>query len=416
MSEPKRNIPLLRLAWRNTRRNTRRTLLTVAAVAVAVAASIFALAYVNGILDNMLDTYARTESGHVRLRAEGYSKRERSLPLHHNLPHLSETLAALRAQPGVKEALPRIRTMVLVDGVDANRPGLLLGVDLAREEGYLNPAAMVTAGRLPRAGYAELMVGRDFARKLEVGVGDTLTLLGQTSYRSLGGLRATVTGLATTGLGHLDATLLLTSLDQVQAMTDLPDATTEILVFADDFERADTLAAALARAVQPVLGSTVEVLSWKDQGPLIRMIETTKPLMGVVLFILLLMASLVIVNTMLMTVMERTQELGMLAALGMRRNNIVSLIVAEGAVIGLIGAVIGGVLATGVSIWLEHTGIDMTAAARSTTMPFQGIVYPDWKLIYTLAGLFLGTLTAALAALYPAWRASRQKPAEALRP
>ena len=118
----------MRLAWRNTRRNTRRTLLTVSAVTIAVAALIFALSYVDGILANMLDTYARTESGHVRVRAEGYSERERSLPLHLNVPAVAEVVSKVRTQEGVEAALPRIRTTVLVDGAESNQPGLLLGL------------------------------------------------------------------------------------------------------------------------------------------------------------------------------------------------------------------------------------------------------------------------------------------------
>lgn len=415
MSKPKRNIPLIQLAWRNTRRNVRRTLLTVAAVVVAVGAMIFGQSYMGGVLDNMLDTYVRTESGHIRLREEGYTKRERSMPLHLNVTSLTEVLETLRNQPNVKEAIPRIRTAVLVDGAGSNKPGLLFGIDLEREADYLNPEGMVRAGRLPEPGRQEAMIGRPFAEKLDVSIGDTLVLLGQTSYRSMGGMQVVITGVITTGLGSLDSRLLIAAIDQVQYMTELPNASTEILVFADDVEMADDLVAPLKAAVQRVSAEDLEVLSWQDQGPLIQMIESAKPISGIVLFIMMLMAGLVIVNTMLMTVMERTQELGMMAALGMRRSDIVILTVVEGAIIGLIGAIIGAVISSGLTIWLEHTGIDISKAASNVEMPIQGILYPDWTLSHVLVSVLLGMLAAGLAALYPGWRASRQKPAEALR-
>lgn len=415
MSKPKRNIPLIRLAWRNTHRNVRRTLLTVAAVVVAVGAMIFGQSYMGGVLDNMLDTYVRTESGHVRLREEGYTKRERSMPLHLNVTSLTEVLETLRDQPNVKEAIPRIRTAVLVDGAGSNKPGLLFGVDLEREADYLNPAGMVRAGRLPEPGAQEVMIGKTFAEKLEVSIGDTLVLLGQTSYRSMGGMQAVISGVITTGLGNLDSRLLIAAIDQVQYMTELPDASTEILVFADDVELADGLVVPLKAAVKRVSAEELEVLSWRDQGPLIQMIESAKPISGIILFIMMLMAGLVIVNTMLMTVMERTQELGMMAAMGMRRSDIVILTVVEGAMIGCIGAVIGAVISSGLTIWLERTGIDISKAASNVDMPIQGILYPDWTLTHVLVSVLLGMLAAGLAALYPGWRASRQKPAEALR-
>ena len=136
------------------------------------------------------------------------------------------------------------------------------------------------------------------------------------------------------------------------------------------------------------------------------MMDSMVPMLAVFFFILLFMASLIIINTMLMTVMERTREFGMLAALGMRRSDIVRLIVLEGLVIGLIGAAIGGVLGT---------GIDVTAAAKGIEMPFQGRIYPDWTPLYTVFSGFLGMITAVMASLYPAFRAVQKTPAEAIR-
>jgi ABC-type lipoprotein release transport system permease subunit len=138
--------------------------------------------------------------------------------------------------------------------------------------------------------------------------------------------------------------------------------------------------------------------------------------MGIVLGLLFVMASLIIVNTMLMTVMERTREFGMQAALGMRPGDIVALIVTEGLAIGLIGTVFGAILGTAVAVWLETTGIDIGAAAGAVAgLPFRQVLYPDWKPMFTVYGAAVGLVTAGVATLYPAWRASRLAPAEALR-
>jgi putative ABC transport system permease protein len=414
MSKQKRNIPLARMAWRNTRRHTRRTLLTAMAVTVAVAAVTYSFAHLTGLLGDMVDAYAKTESGHVRIRRDGYTERERLLPVHMNVRRLSEVLSTIRGHPGVEDAIPRIRSMVLVDGTASNKPGLLLGVDLEREESYLSPSSITEDGRLPRAGRAEVLVGKGFADKLGVGVGDSLTVLGQTAYRSLGGMRLAVAGLAVTGFAYLDNTILILPLDQAQILADLPDAATEVLVFADDPEEADPLATNL-RSQLAALGD-LEVLSWKDQGPLIRLLEMMRPIMGIVMGLLFIMASLIIVNTMLMTVMERTREFGMQAALGMRPSDIVRLIVAEGLAIGVIGTVVGGALGTGLAVWLETTGINIGAAAGAVAgLPFQQVLYPDWKLLFTVYGAVVGLVTAGVATLYPAFRAIRLTPAEALR-
>lgn len=390
-------------------------MLTVSAIAVAVMALTYTMSHITGIVTNMLDTLANTESGHVRIRKAGYSDRERAMPMHLFIPNLSKILPQIENYPGVAAAVPRIRTSVMVDGTDSNKPGLFMGVDLEKEEPYLKPTAMVVEGRLPRPGYREVLMGRGFAENLEVEVGDTLTLLGQTAYRSLGGLGVVVTGLGESGISYLDNRLLLASIDQVQLMTYLDDATTEILVFVEDPEIADSLAADLSRVLDGQVTGGLEIVSWGDQGPFVKMMDSMVPLLAVVFFILLLMASLIIINTMLMTVMERMKEFGMLAALGMRRSDIVRLIVFEGLVIGLIGAAIGGVLGTGIALWIEQVGIDVSAAAKGIEMPFQGLIYPDWKLMYTLISAVLGMITAVLATLYPARRAIQQTPAEAIR-
>jgi putative ABC transport system permease protein len=382
---------------------------------IAVAALTFGQAYVTGILGNMLDTFARTESGHVRIRKDGYTERERFMPLHLHISNLSELLPRLRATRGVVEAVPRIRTLVLVDDAASNQPGLLFGLDLEREQGYLDPQSMVALGRLPRENHGEALVGRSFADKLNVTVGDTLTLLGQTAYRSLGGLRVVITGLAESGLAYLDGRALIVPIDQAQLMTDLQNAATEILVFTEDPEDAGGIAMSLGQTLEEAGTSDLEVRPWREQGPLIRLLDSIRPVFGVILLIMLLMAGLIIVNTMLMTIMERTREFGMLAAMGMRSGDLVKLIIAEGLVIGLIGAVLGGGFGTGVALWVQHVGIDVTAAARTVEIPFASILYPEWRLEYALSSALLGLLASGLASLYPARRAVKVAPAEALR-
>jgi putative ABC transport system permease protein len=415
MPRVRRRIPLLRLAWRNTRRQVRRTLLTVTAVMVAVAALTYGPAHVVGIMGDFLDTYARIESGHVQIRRDGYSARERFMPVYFNLPRVEELVAAVRAHAGVEQVLPRIKAPVLVDGAGSNRGGLLLGLDLEREEGYLDPAAMVSEGRLPQSGSAEILVGRRFAEKLRVSVGDTVVLLGQTAYRSLGGLSVVVTGIAVSGMAQLDNTILIAPLDQAQELVDLLGGSTEILVFMEDPEAAPALARDLQAELDPMVPGGVEVRSWREQGMLASMMQVAEVAFGIMLFIMLLMAALIIVNTMLMSVMERTQEFGMQAALGMRRSDIVALVLTEGLVIGIMGAIAGGALGTGFALWLERTGIDVSTAMEAIDIPFQGIFYPDWQLRFVIAAAAIGMVAAVIAALYPAWRAARLTPAEALR-
>jgi putative ABC transport system permease protein len=334
--------------------------------------------------------------------------------MHLSLSGIDGLLRAIRAEPGVEGAVPRIRASVLVDGAATNKPGMLLGLDLAAEGPYLSPASMIGEGRVPQAGRPEVMVGDELAAELGLAVGDTLTLLGQTAYRALGGIRLAVVGLAHSGIGAIDRTLLLTPLDQAQQLAALDDAATEILVYAVDPDRADELTAALAARLQ---GNepAVEVKSWKAQGTFVGLVDVGKKIYTMLLGLMLLMAGLVIVNTMLMTVLERTREIGMQAALGMRPRDTLRLVVTEGLIIGLIGGAIGAVLGSAITIVLGRVGIDFSQAARTVDMPFQGVIRPVWSVLPSLLMLVAGVNAAGVAALYPAWLAVKLRPAEALR-
>ncbi len=412
MSDRVRRGLLIRLAWLNVRRQGRRTALTVSAAAVAVAAMIVGVSFVNGVMANMLDTFARTQTGHVRVRDARYTARETFLPTHLSLAGIGELLPIIRAVPGVEAAVPRVRASVLVDGSESNRPGLILGLDLAAEGPYLSPASMVASGRVPETGRHEALVGDRLAEHLGVTLGDTLTLLGQTAYRSLGGIRLEVVGQAHSGVGYLDNSLLMTPLDQAQRLAALDDAATEILVYAVDPDRAGELATTIQTRLA---GRTpeVEVRSWKDQGTLVGFVDTGKRIYGVILGLMLVMAGLVIVNTMLMTVLERTREIGMQAALGMRPKDLIQLVVTEGLMIGLIGGTIDALVGSASAIYLGKVGIDFSQAARTVDIPFQGVIRPAWEAGSALLNLVAGVFAAGLAA--GAWLAARLRPAEALR-
>ncbi len=381
---------------------------------MAVAAMIVGVAFVSGIMANMLDTFARTQTGHVRIRDARYTARETFLPMHLSLSGIGELLQIIRAEPGVTAAVPRVRASVLVDGADSNRPGLLLGLDIAAEGPYMSPGSMIASGRVPEPGRPEVLVGDQLAAHLGVSVGDSLTLLGQTAYRSLGGIRLEVVGLAHSGVGYLDNSLLMTPIDQAQRLAALDDAATEILVYGDDPDRARELAGALETRLA---GRTpaVEVKSWRDQGTFVGFIDTGKRIYGVILGLMLVMAGLVIVNTMLMTVLERTREIGMQAALGMRPRDVMQLVVTEGLIIGLIGGTIGAVVGSAGAIYLGKVGIDFSQATRSFDIPFQGVIRPTWALGSAIFNLVAAVVMAGLAAAYPAWLAVRLRPAEALR-
>jgi ABC-type lipoprotein release transport system permease subunit len=105
----------------------------------------------------------------------------------------------------------------------------------------------------------------------------------------------------------------------------------------------------------------------------------------------------------------------MLAAMGMRRRSMIRLVVTEGFIIGLVGSAIGAAIGTGVALWVGSTGIDFTAAMEGTSFPLDPVIYVDWHWSQVLVAAVLGVATGVLASIYPARRAVKLAPAEALR-
>lgn len=415
MSELRDPRTYAHLAWQNVRRNTRRSLLTATAILVAVAASTFMQSYMKGILGELIDSYARMETGHVRITRTGFIERERFQPLYLNVPYLSEILPVVRSLPGVAAALPRIRTGALVDTGEDNTQAMVVGLDLAAEQDYFRPQEILHQGDLPRSGHAEALLGTTLASDMRIALGDTITLLCQTVYRSFGGLRVEVTGLGATGIAFLDRGLILLPIDQAQVMTEMGDGATEIVAFAKAEDQTDLIAATLRDDLSGLVPEGLDIVPWTEQGGLIGTMQSMGAVWKVMMGILLLMAAMVIINTMQMSVFERTRELGMLAAMGMRRGEVMGLILTEGLLLGVVGSLVGGALGTGAALWLQKVGIDVTSAMSSADIPMQGIIYPQWDLSQLLLAVALGVATAVLASLYPARRAVRMQPADALR-
>ena len=124
----------------------------------------------------------------------------------------------------------------------------------------------------------------------------------------------------------------------------------------------------------------------------------------------LLAVLLGIVNVMLMSVLERVREIGTMLAVGMRRKNIIALFLLEGSLLGLVGGVLGALVGGAVTLWLHHRGILLPSPGANA----DSIVRPFVPLMYLVRAVVLATVGAGLASLWPAWRASRLRPVEAL--
>jgi len=412
-------LPLL--AWRSLWLNPRRTLIAMTAIAVGYAMLLFVACLMAGLRHQMILSGTGLVLGEIELHAPGYyPDRPPRLTLGgRGGTDVNALLDKLVADPRVTAASPRVYGAGLVSASHQSAGVQLLGIDPGREPAVTTLHSRIVSGHYLAADQPQgVVMGDKLASTIGVTVGSSIVLLTTAADGSLGNDLGTVTGLFHTGLDSLDQGLVLLPLAALQGLLHLePEQVHEVALKLHDLTTAGQTAAALEPEINHLL--PVELRAWPVLAPeLADYVQFNLRVTFILFFIFFLSAAIGIVNTMLMAIIERTRELGMLMAIGLRPLQMVGLIVTEAAALAAASLLLGLALATPLLWSLERYGLNLNGAGGEVSVA--GIVVgPLWYgrqdfAAYAEAALGLA-LTALASALYPAVRAARLRPAEALR-
>ena len=403
----------VRLAARNTLRRKARTFFTAGMVVFSVAVLVVALTWVGGLFGSIL-TSITAVGGHVRIVDPDFAAREEMMPLYENLEVTAPLVAAIERQPGVVSVEPRIATGVTV--TKGEEIGEVFAMAVGANDRYfreqLRGKEKLAAGEWFSGGPDELVAGAKIAERTGAKVGDELVLLGATQDGSLSPIKGKLVGIISTGGGMLDQQIWM-PLDKARWLVDIPEGATELLVFAEGLEGGKALATRLQTL--PELGAYA-VQSWHEREPLKSMTAVAMGIQGVIVLTFVFLAALGIWNTMTMSVLERTHEIGVLRAMGMSRLAVVGLCVGEALSIAVAGGGFGVLLGVGPAWLLETKGI--TLGERVTgqlNAPIPETIRGDLTLEVIVTALLLGLLMAVLGSLLPALRAASIQPVSAMR-
>ena len=409
---------LLIMAWRNVWRNWRRTVIAVIAIALGLTLILTFDGMLGGMDEALYGKQVRLAGGHVQVHAPGYREKMNRSPL---LPLVNPDALtqAARAQPEVVAVAQRIKTGGMVSSREATMPVAIIGIQPGQETPAVSMVAdNVVAGRYLQGDDEDvLLIGDALAKRLEVGVGDRVTLVGRATHEQMRRRTMTIAGIYDLDIKDIEEAQVFVSLLEAQTLFDLRDQATEIGVYLEEVGQE----AAVVERLQPALPG-YEVDAWDTLDP------TTKELMAIedqVMsafgLVILGIAGIGILNLMLMAVFERTREIGILGAMGLKRWETMVLFLLEGVLIGLIGALIGCLLGGAIALYFGRVGIDLMSlygADLSSMSEFMGLLGGQ---LYFRIGIdvfaqraLTVAIIAALASLYPAWQAAKQEPAEAL--
>jgi ABC-type lipoprotein release transport system permease subunit len=412
---------LFQLAWRNLWRNPRRTLIAMAAIGLGYVMLLFVACLMAGLRQQMIESGTGLVLSDIEVHAPAYYPNR---SIHQTLGGRQGTdvgalLAAIAADPRVYAATPRVYGYGLVSAARQSAGAEFLGVLPDQEKKVTVLHTRIVKGsylseQIPKG----IVMGDKLAATIGVEVGSEIVLLTQAADGSMGNDLYTIVGIFHTNLDDMDQGLVLMGLSSLQELLRLPPVRIhEVGIKLHDITEATTA----ARPLEVQLNKTlpVRVRAWPELAPeLADYVQFNRSITFILFSIFFLLAIIGIVNTMLMAVSERTRELGMLMAVGMRPVQVVGLILAEAA--GLAGAslVLGGAIGVPILWYLQVHGLDLGSAIDEISLA--GVVLGHhWYgrqdfFAYGQAALGLA-VTALVSALYPALRAARFRPTEALR-
>jgi putative ABC transport system permease protein len=410
---------LVTIARRNVFRNMRRTVLCIVAVAIAVFFTILMQSMIGGMIRGVEEVVQVFDTGHVSIVSTGFEADKEYLPVQYPVAggrSAEELMAEIQSLPGVKAALPRITAYATLQDSTVKH-AFLWGIRVAEETALnsfnaTNRSDGLVAGRYPEAGSNECAIGVRMAKKAGLKIGDRVPLKTVSAQFSDKMWSPEITGFFEYDYQKYDEDLILVDFERLQRLLVLGDTAQQIFVFAGEKGQSKAIAARLRN----LLGEDDVVRDWRDNY-FVSMMRQSMTIYMVVELVFLIVASFLIVNTVVMIIHERIKEIGMMGSLGMTRREIVEVFFFEAVFLSVLGA-LAGVLAGGIVTFIGSLfPLDFNAMTGGgfKEFPVSGTLFLRFSADILLMGFSFGVLVASICTLIPSLKSAFVEPVEALR-
>lgn len=402
---------ILAVAWRNIWRSKTRSLVILVAICLGLASGVFYMGFYQGMVDQRINTAIKTEASHIQIHHKEYLNNPDKKFV---IADADSITKIIRSVSGVKATTSRIIMNTMIQSPTTSSGVKVTGINPEDEKQVTNLYTRLIEGTYFEEGKRNpIVIGKKLADKLKVKLKSKVVITLQDMEGNMTGASFKVEGIFETSNTAFDENcVFVRDQDISQIMVMDPNSCHEIAVLLDNNDQLDLA----DQTIQSKL-SGLDVKTWREIMPDVSLVESSFGLTMMIFIGVILLALLFgIINTMLMAVLERTKELGMLMAIGMNKFRVFMMILLETVMLSLVGGVCGIVLGWLLNLYFGVKGIDLGAWSTAyKSMGFDTLVYTklSWSISFEIAIMVI--ITGIIAAIYPAMKALKLKPAEAVR-
>ena len=401
-------MQILKMAFRDLGRNRRRSFFSALAVGGGLALLILMASVVQGEMGSALESAINLQTGHIQIRAATYDENKSSLKWEDLVANPDEIANKIAALDQVKAATPRLYASGFLSSGTQSAGAKITGIDPLSPASDPYREGVISGNYLSPDDRDAVLIGRPMAEKLKLKVGDNVSLSLNTAEGNVQDQTFTVKGIYTTNTYAFDSATVFLPLAKAQAMTQTENHASTVYVLLKDTTMTDT--------VVPVLSvpSYLEIKTWKDLNALFVEYETfAQSYIAIFYMIILAISASVIINTLIMSVYERTREIGILSAIGMRGGRIMMLFLAESSMLAVGGVIMGLIIGVLATLYFNVNGFYI--GNMGLGMAIADTIYAKLTMENLINLTIMTFVVTMLAGLYPAVMASRMQPVEALR-
>lgn len=397
---------LFKFAFRNVMRNRKRSLLTASSILVAAFVVVMVHGFINGVIDMYFQNYIKYQTGNFRITTAEFIKKEKFVPVDRLVGESDKLIGQLRKLNGIDLVEERIKFGIILGKEDKSIYSFGMGINLENTKFELKKK--IIKGKMTGNG---IYIGKGLAEKLGLKIGDDLLIATQTSEGGLNGIKLRVNGIFQFNM-NFDTNMFFISTFDAKRLLKIKGETTEIIIYT----KRGVNEGLVKNDISKFLSKGIVAESMKEQlKDFYGLFILAKYIYYIIEALIVMLASFVVINTIMMSIFERIREIGTLKALGMRNKDIFRNFTYEGAIIGIFGGTIGAALGYGVLFLLKDQGINIEFAMEGFAMPMEYIIRPSVGIDVIIFTIIISVSISSMAAMFPSKYASKLLPAEALR-